>query len=158
MIPTLDAFFFGSECNADQMNSQRRCKVCAAHAGRLHAFFFVRGACRISGNFANFSRDFCAKVASSRRWARALSCITTHDDSEKKCNEVLHSVQPRWPSPRNFCARDALKFYRKFCNFSRELGARESSETDPAKVCVFGENNSSYQLFCRFQKEERNEK
>ena len=35
----------------------------------------------------------------------------------------------------------------------------ESSETDPAKVCVFGENNSSYQKkFGRFQREERNEK
>ena len=83
VIPTLDAFFFGSECNADSINSQRRCEVCAAHAGRVHAIF-VRGACRISGNFANFSRDFCAKFASSRRWTRALSCIKTHADSEKE--------------------------------------------------------------------------
>ena len=43
VIPTLDAFFFGSECNADSINSQRRCEVCAAHAGRVHAIFWARG-------------------------------------------------------------------------------------------------------------------
>ena len=74
VIPTRDAFLFESECNTDSINSQRRCEVCAAHAGRVHAIF-VRGACRISGNFANFSRDFCAKFASSRRWTRALLII-----------------------------------------------------------------------------------
>ena len=61
VIPTPDAFFFGSECNYDSINSQRRCGVCTAHAGRVHAIF-VRGACRISGNFANFSRDFLRKI------------------------------------------------------------------------------------------------
>ena len=57
--PTLDAFFFGSECNANSMTPHRHCEVCAAHAGRVHAIF-ARGAYRISGNFARFSRDFCA--------------------------------------------------------------------------------------------------
>ena len=61
VIPTRDAFLFESECNTDSINSQRRCEVCATHAGRVHAIF-VRGACRISGNFANFSRDFCEKM------------------------------------------------------------------------------------------------
>ena len=112
-IPTLDAILFESECNTDSINSQRRCEVCAAHAGRVHAIF-VRGACRISGNFANFSRDFCAKFASSRRWTRALSCIRTHADSKKSCNEVLRFAQPRWPSSRNFCARGAPKFFGNF--------------------------------------------
>ena len=123
VIPTLDAFFFGSECNADSINSQRRCEVCAAHAGRVHAIF-VRGACRISGNFANFSRDFCAKFASSRRWTRALSCIRTHADSAKSCNEVLQFAQPRWPSSRSFSARGAPKFFANFAILSRELGAK----------------------------------
>ena len=113
VIPTLDAFFFGSECNADSINSQRRCEVCAAHAGRVHAIF-VRGACRISGNFAKFSRDFCAKFASSRRWTRALSCIKTHIESEKYFNEVLRFAQPRWPSSRTFCARGAPTFFGNF--------------------------------------------
>ena len=76
--------------------------------------FFVRGACRISGNFANFSRDFCAKFASSRRWTRALSCIRTHAESKKSCNEDLRFAQPRWPSSRNFCARGAPKFFGNF--------------------------------------------
>ena len=56
VIPTLDAFFFGSECNADSINSQRRCAVCATNAGRVHAIF-VRGSCRIFRNFARFSPD-----------------------------------------------------------------------------------------------------
>ena len=112
-VPTLDGFFFESECNADTINSQRRCGVCTAHAGRVHAIF-VRGACRISENFTNFSRDFCAKFASSRRWTRALSCIRTHADSEKSCNEVLRFAQPRCPSSPNFCARGAPKFFGNF--------------------------------------------
>ena len=64
--------------------------------------FFVRGACRISGNFAKFSRGFRAKFASSRRWTRALSCIRTHADSEKhicpkpflrKCRKCLQVLR-----------------------------------------------------------------
>ena len=113
MIPTPDTFFFGSECNYDSIKSQRRCGVCTAHAGRVHATF-VRGACRISGNFANFSHDFCAKFASSRRWTRALSCIRTHADSRKSCNEVLRFAKPRWPTSRNVCARGAPKFFGNF--------------------------------------------
>ena len=108
VIPTRDAFLFESEYDTDSMNSQRRCEVCAAHAGRVHAIF-VRGACRISGNFANFSREFCARFASSRRWTRGLSCIRTHTDSDKSSNEVLRFAQPRWPNSRNFCARCAPK-------------------------------------------------
>ena len=113
VIPTPDAFFFGSECNYDSINSQRRCGVCTAHAGRVHAIF-LRGACRTSGNFEKISRDFCAifvKFAPSRRWTRALSCIRTHADSEKSCNEVLRFAQPRWPSSRSFSARGAPKFF-----------------------------------------------
>ena len=113
VIPTLDAFFLGSECKTDSTKSQRRCEVCAAHAGRMHATF-VRGACRISGNFAKFSRKLCAKFASSRRWTQAFSCIRTHADSEKSCNEVLRFAQPRWPTSRNFCARGAPKFFGNF--------------------------------------------
>ena len=86
--------------------------------------FFVRGACRISGNFANFSRDFCARFASSRRWTRDLSCIRTHTDSDKSCNEVLRFAQPRWPSSRNFCARCAPKNFGNFAILSRELGGK----------------------------------
>ena len=82
----------------------------------------MRGACRRSGNFANFSRDFCAKFASSRRWTRALSCIRTHADSAKSCNEVLWLAQPRWPISRNFCARGAPKIFGNFAILSRELG------------------------------------
>ena len=62
VIPTRDAFLFESECNTDSINSQRRCEVCAAHAGRVHAIF-VRGACRISTNFAKCSPDCCANFA-----------------------------------------------------------------------------------------------
>ena len=36
VIPALDAFFFGSECNADSINSQRRCGVCTAHVELFH--------------------------------------------------------------------------------------------------------------------------
>ena len=68
VIPTPDAFFFGSECNADSIYSQRRCGVCIAHVGRVHATF-VRGA--ILQFFRAIVWHFCAKFASSRRWTRA---------------------------------------------------------------------------------------
>ena len=123
VIPTLDAFFVGSECNADSICPQRRCEVRTARAGRVHTIL-VRGACRISRNFANFSREFCAKFASSRRWTRALSCIRAHADSEKSCNDVLRFAQPQWPSLRNFCVRGAPKFSGVSAFFSRELGAK----------------------------------
>ena len=62
VIPTPDAFFFGSECNYDSINSQRRCGVCTAHAGRVHAIF-MRGACRISGILQTFRVNFCVNFA-----------------------------------------------------------------------------------------------
>ena len=88
---------------------------------------FVRGACRISGTSANFSRDFCAKFASSRRWTRALSCIRTHADSEKSCNDVLRFAKPRWPRLRNFCVRGAPKFSGDSAIFFARVGR---------KICV----------------------
>ena len=62
VIPTLDAFFFKSECNTDSINSQRRCEVCAAHAGRVHAIFCARAVPdfrTISKFFARFLRKIC---------------------------------------------------------------------------------------------------
>ena len=89
--------------------------------------FFVRGACRISGNFANFSRDFCAKFASSRRWTRALSCIRTHADSEK---ELQRRSAVRATTLAEFtqllCARRAENF-RRLCNSFARVGR---------KICV----------------------
>ena len=64
------------------------------------------------------------KVGPSRGWTRDLSCIRTHTDSDKSCNEVLRFAQPRRPSSRNFCARGALKIFGDFAFFSRELGAK----------------------------------
>ena len=78
-------------------------------------------------NFAIFSREFCAKFASSRRWTRALSCIRTHADSHTSCNEVLRFVQPRWPSSGTFCARGAPKIFRNFEIFFTRVGR---------KICV----------------------
>ena len=112
--PSLDAFFFGSECNANTTNSQRRCEVYAQLTLAECMQFFVRGSCRISGKFSNFSRDFCSRFASSRRWTRDLSCIRTHTDSDKSCNDILRFAQPRWPSARNFCARGAPKNFSDF--------------------------------------------
>ena len=62
VIPTRDAFLFESECNTDSINSQRRCEVCAAHAGRVHAIFCARGVPDFRKIF-NFLQDFCAKCA-----------------------------------------------------------------------------------------------
>ena len=58
MIPTLDAFLFKSECNTDSINSQRRCEVCAAHAGRVHAIFCARGRAGFPENFQIFRAIF----------------------------------------------------------------------------------------------------
>ena len=55
-------FFFGSDCKAGSINSQRRCEACAAHAGRMHAFFCARDVPDFR-KFAIFSREFCAKFA-----------------------------------------------------------------------------------------------
>ena len=60
VIPTLDACFFGSELNADSANSRRRREACTAHAGRVHAFFCVRGVPDFQ-NFCIFLQDFCTK-------------------------------------------------------------------------------------------------
>ena len=60
--PMLDACFFGSECNADSINSQRRCEACAAHAGRMHALFLCAGRAgfpEICNFFARILRKFC---------------------------------------------------------------------------------------------------
>ena len=51
VIPTRDAFLFEYECNTDSINSQRRCEVCAAHAGRVHAIFLCAGRSGIPENF-----------------------------------------------------------------------------------------------------------
>ena len=85
-----------------------------------------------------FRAIFCAKFASSRRWTRASSCIRTHADSEKSCNEVLRFAQPRWPSSRNFCARGggALKIFGKLNNickfFARVRRKISKSRASPA--------------------------
>ena len=110
VTPMLDAFFFGSECNTDSINSKLRFKVRAAHAGRMHAIF-------VRGGVADF-RKICKFFA---RILRKLGVISTLDsrvilhenpsDSGKSCDEVLWFVQPRWPSSRNFCARGASKFF-----------------------------------------------
>ena len=52
-------FFFGSDCNADSVNAQRRCEVCTAHDRRVHAIFCARGVPDFR-KFCNFLQDFCA--------------------------------------------------------------------------------------------------
>ena len=61
VIPTLDACFFGSEFNADSANSRRRREACTAHAGRVHAFFCVRGVPDFQ-KFCNFFSGFLHKI------------------------------------------------------------------------------------------------
>ena len=125
VIPTLDAFFFGSECNSDSINSQRRYEVCTAHVGRAHAIFLTcAGRAEIPKILQIFRVIFALNFASPRRWTRAFSCIRTHAHSEQSCNEVLRCAQPRFPSSRNFCARGAPKFFGDFAILSRELGAK----------------------------------
>ena len=68
VIPTRDAFLFESECNTDSINSQRRCEVCAAHAGRVHAIFCARGV----PDFRNFCKFFA-------RFLRKKCVISTLD-------------------------------------------------------------------------------
>ena len=124
VTPTLDACFFGFECISGSF-IQRTATLCSMRSARWpNARNFCARGVPDFRKFANFSREFCAKFASSRRWTRASSCIKSHADSEKSCNEVLQCVQPRWPSSRNFCARGAPKFFGDFCIFSREFGAK----------------------------------
>ena len=110
VIPALDAFFFGSECNADSINSQRRCGVCTAHAGRVHAIF-VRGACRISGNFAKFSHDFLRKtcVVSTLDLRVILHSNARRLDEElQRSSAGLKTTLPE--VTQRFCARRAENF------------------------------------------------
>ena len=65
MIPTLDILFFEYECNADSINSQRRCEVCAAQARRVHAFFGARDVPdfqKLNRNFAKFFTRILRKI------------------------------------------------------------------------------------------------
>ncbi len=80
--------FIGSECHSAFSNPQWHCAVCAPHHGRVHAIFWARDVPNFR-NFANFSPDFSASFARSRRWNRALSCIRTVSDSKKRCKEML---------------------------------------------------------------------
>ena len=97
------------------------------HAQRTLAectHFFVRGACRISGNLeicrANFTQNLIHVDAGL---ARHLALERT-PTQKKSCNEGLRFAQPRWSSSRNFCARGAPKFFGDFAILSRELGVK----------------------------------
>ena len=77
--------------------------------------------------FANFSRAFRAKYASSRRWIRALSCIRTHADSEKELQRrsaVRATTLAEFT--QLFCARRA-EIFRGLCNSFARVGR---------KICV----------------------
>ena len=56
---------------------------------------------------ANFAQNLRHLDA---QWTLALSCIRTHANSAKSCNDVLRFAKQRWPSLRNFCVRGAPKF------------------------------------------------
>ena len=97
--------------------------LCTAHAGRVHAIF-VRGACRISGNFANFFARFLRKI-----------CVIPTLDSRV----ILHSSArrldkelPRRPAVRAttlaeftqlLCAR-RTEIFRKLSNIFRKSWAQ----------------------------------
>ena len=61
LIPTLDAFFFGSECNADWTNSQRRCEV-TMRSARPSARNFCARSVPDFRNFCNFFARFLRKI------------------------------------------------------------------------------------------------
>ena len=62
VVPTLDAFFFGSECNADSINSQRRCESMRSERWPSPRKSYARGvpdfrkSCKF---FARFLRKIC---------------------------------------------------------------------------------------------------
>ena len=122
--PTLDAFFFGSECNADSMNSQRRSKLCAAHVGRLHAIFFcARGVpdfrkfCKF---FARFLRKICVISTLDSR-------VILHSNARRLEKELQRSSAVRATTLAEFtqllCARRA-EIFRKLRNFFRASWAQ----------------------------------
>ena len=108
VIPTRGAFLFNSECNTNSINSQRRCEVCAAHAGRVHAIFCARGRAGFPENFQIFRAIF----AEDLRHLDALSyrvlsgnigvvsefenrqsrqvCMRTKINVEKASREAMH--------------------------------------------------------------------
>ena len=130
VVPTLNANIDNS------INSRRRCEICKAHAGRVHAFFCARRVPDFQ-NFCNFLRDFCTKFASPRRWTLALSCIRTHTDSQKSCNEIMRFAQPRWSSSRSFSARGAPKIFGNFAIFFARV-RRKICVIPTLDACFFG--------------------
>jgi len=93
----------------------------------------ARGAWQISGNFANFSRDFCEKMRHlDAGLARdlAFECTLTR---KKSCFEVLRFAKPRWRSSRRFYARGALKFFRDFAIFFRASWAQNLRDPDAGR-------------------------
>ena len=73
VISTPDARLFGCQRKHDFVKTFQDIRRVAAHAGRVHAIFCARGAPKIFKNFCNFSRDFGATFACSRRSTRAFS-------------------------------------------------------------------------------------
>ena len=67
--------------------------------------------------FAQILRDLDAALACNL----ALERTPTQN---KRCNEFLRFMQPRWPSSRSFYARGAPNFFGNFAIFSRDLGAK----------------------------------
>ena len=106
----------------------------------MHAFF-LRKACRNSGNFAELSQDFETKVASSRRRAAAFS------DLNARLTQSRASVTPyvlqsaRWPRTIQFCARNALKFQNFYNSFVKVL--RKFCVVSTPDAYLFGSDHTS---------------
>ena len=109
----------------------------------MHAIFCARGVpdfrkfCKFFARFFHF----CAKFAASRRWTRALSCIRTHIDSQKSCNEELRfGAITLTEFMQLFWARRAEKF-RKLCNSFARVG-RKNCVIPTLDVCFSSDLNA----------------
>ena len=100
-------FQIWTDCRLGQL--QRRCAVCAQHAGRMHATS-VRAARQISKIFAIFSRDFSAKFAWPRRQTRAFSHLNALETRSRTATTFSGCFSACWPSSRNFSECGAPQF------------------------------------------------
>ena len=123
VIPTLDVCFY-SDLNAMLTRSTLSDVVRYAQLTIDECTqFFVRGACRISGNFAIFCKIFAQNLRDLDAGLARYLALERTSTRKRAATKVCGSVQSRWPISCNFSARGVPKIFGNFAILSRELRA-----------------------------------
>ena len=121
VIPTPDAFFFGSECNADWINSQRRRKVIMRSSRPSERSFCARSV----PDFRNFCKIFARVLRNHLDAGLALYLAlertpTRRRAATKLCGSRTHAGRVH----ATFVRAARRNFSETFKKFSRKFGAK----------------------------------